>query len=173
MSRKAALTIISLFLLLTVPVFADRVNIEKPMTYGVGKAELEELDVLLDAAVGLANGIFGGYFDVVRNGKRFDYSVKIMPVFQAENSLMSVSMAQKQSGVESTPLTIWGKIDRKQARYLSNVIFYLWSSFNDYMTDGMVETPAFVAELPTGSIAQSPRQYWIRSLSNLPSRPVK
>jgi len=134
---------------------AETILIEEPMTYGVSKADLETLEILIEEAAGAANALYGNYFEAAREGRRPDYTVSIMPVFQAENSVMVVNMTRTRDEVPAQPFNIFGEIEVGKARFLANALFYLWSSYHGYLADRTVEPPAFVAELPTSAFAEA------------------
>ena len=103
----------------------------------------------------LAERFYGDYLEVYSFKDdlqgRADFNLAINAVVEEDQEVIQVSL-KAGNGEQVKSFAMVGGINRDTPLFLSRVVFYLWSSFHDYLSHENRKPAEWVDELTTGSV---------------------
>ena len=121
-------------------------------------------------SVQMANSLYGQHFAVGRLGygsateiRNDDLVLSIMFLLSEHETIM-LQMNYSNDSDNEVYYPIFGLPDKHTTAFIADIMFYLWSSHNDFLIRDLQEPPLYVDELPT--LALTSRIYDL-PLSNL------
>lgn len=120
------------------------------------QAQAVDFTVIVKNGVSLANNTYKDYIDVSYNseksGSGYEVVVEFSAVADRKYTEVDIYKDGNHSGVS---LSLTADIVPETASYISDGIFYCWSSFHNFFADKMESPPEFVEELSTVTVGQS------------------
>lgn len=172
---KARCLFISL-LVLTLPMFADTIYVEKPVIYpDTGEYRRYITSVLQDAAfyietvykgdVILTGSVFNPVSDTTTGSGRgraneqtaanADFIMTVNAVNQPQSTVVSLNLVRKSDGKSAEPFTFLGEWVEGQGDYYGRSIYYMWASIFDFALGLETEPPDYVDEFPMDMIPKT------------------
>lgn len=120
------------------------------------KAQAVDFAAIVQNGISLANNAYSDYINVSygseKSGSGYEVVVEFSSVGDRKYTELDIYKDGTHSGVS---LSLTAEIVPETASYISDGIFYCWSSYHDYFSDKMESPPEYVEELSTVTVGQS------------------
>ncbi|HUV07484.1 MAG TPA: hypothetical protein VMX75_07125, partial [Spirochaetia bacterium] len=147
-----------LFLLLSPALlFGERIKVGEPLLSGDSNEEKTRFLNILQEATLLAGGLYANYFDIAwkDSSDKADFILEVAGLLQGKDTAVSLVMERSADGAKSDSFPLIGEIDRARARFIANIIFYLWASFKEYSVERSGAPPVLIDEISGDALSQS------------------
>lgn len=152
------LLLIFIFLFLLLPSWCsatEKIRFNKPQVYPATAENRDLIEGISVKAALLAERLYGDYLEVYsfkdNSQVRADFSLAINAVMDDAQEVIQVSL-KAGNGEQEKSFAMVSGLNRDTPLFLSRVVFYLWSSFHDYLSEEKRKPADWVDELTTEAI---------------------
>ncbi|UCB45460.1 MAG: hypothetical protein JSV25_14820, partial [Spirochaetota bacterium] len=141
----------------TLSVQRETIAIQLRYVHPESPENIELIDKVIQLSVARANDLYGRYIqvDYSQKAKQALYTVEVTAYFSEDGNSLDAKLTRNRDGSQTDAVPVLGEINARSASHLASTIFYLWSSFHDFLADEMTAPPVYVEEIPLDLTSQS------------------
>ncbi len=158
--RKSIVVFAFVVAWIAAPLAAETIRIERPTLFPQTEETTKTVDAIFGQAAFLANRLYGEHIQVEYNGFGFqtdgveqsaDYTITVNAVSSEGTNVLVLTLMRARDGRMGDPFNSFAPWTPDLAGDVSETIYYIWASINDFEAFDFAEPPAFVGEfVPQG-----------------------